>query len=171
MRRLSAEEIHDALVRATNVYGQNVTHEVKDWSGYAMDLPCPLQGVCDQELMEFLFFLGRGDRGTKESDLNVAVVQTSLLLYSNIVKNKVLANTEGCRVNKLLVSFPPWTWREGGGANVRKLVEELYLATLSRLPSEVELEKSVAHLQKHRDIGVEDLQWALLNKSEMLVNY
>jgi hypothetical protein len=47
----------------------------------------------------------------------------------------------------------------------------LFLSTLSRFPSRDEIATSVKHIEKYRDQGVEDLQWALINKLEFVVNY
>lgn len=170
VRRLSAEEIYDSMAKATNVFG----HQVKaypDWNGYAMDLPSPLNGLCDEPLREFLFFLGRGDRGTKEPDTNMSVIQSSLMVYSDLLKKKVRGDTEESRVNTLLKGHPPWKWGEEGGKKLREMIDELFLWTLSRFPTATEKAKAEKHLKEHRDIGIEDLQWALLNKSEMIVNY
>ena len=40
-----------------------------------------------------------------------------------------------------------------------------------RYPTEKERKDSVKHVESYRDKGVEDLQWALLNKLEFIVNY
>jgi hypothetical protein len=55
-----------------------------------------------------------------------------------------------------------------------RLVEELYLAFLSRLPEAWEMEAGQAHLSragKARRPAVEDLAWALLNSGEFLFNH
>jgi len=51
------------------------------------------------------------------------------------------------------------------------LVDELYLAILSRFPRETERQPIVAHLQKSasRRLALEDVIWALLNTREFLV--
>lgn len=182
VRRLWAEEIYDAMAKATNVFGHDeqgvhpgTTSEqyTTKWSGYAMDLSSPLIGLqfCDYELNNFLFFLGRGDRTTKEPDTKLSIVQASAMLYSKLVKRKVSASTEKSRVNTLLTKHPPWTWGEPKDRGAEKVVEELFLATLTRYPTQKEMAESVAHLRKYRDLGVEDLQWALINKLEFMVNY
>ena len=85
------------------------------------------------------------------------------MLNSELVKKKLLATTEGSRVSKLLQQSPP--------LSNHQLVEELFLTTLSRFPTTNELAESVAHLEAYRDQGVEDLQWALINQLEFIVNY
>ncbi|MEY4784904.1 MAG: hypothetical protein RIR41_2839, partial [Pseudomonadota bacterium] len=49
-----------------------------------------------------------------------------------------------------------------------KVVEELYLAALSRFPSKAEAAQGVDMIQKHRDQGAEDLLWTLVNRLDFL---
>jgi hypothetical protein len=98
------------------------------------------------------------------------MMQAGMLLNSEFVKKRIMASTEGSRVNKLLQDYPPWTWRNMAD-NPTMIVEELYLATLSRFPTEEELRRSLEHLNEHRDIGVEDLQWALINQPEFVLSW
>ncbi len=172
VRRLTAEEIYDALSKTSNVFGHASPDYYPEWtSGWAMDLPSALSGlsICDGELARFLFFFGRGNRNTIEPHTNPSIVQASVMLYSKLVKKKVLASTEGSRTNTLLQEYPPWSWRDR--PRLTKLIEELFLTTLSRLPDAQELAGAVKHLEKHRDKGLENLQWALFNKLEFIVNY
>ena len=53
----------------------------------------------------------------------------------------------------------------------RGLVEKIYLATLSRRPLPAEMDIALSALNKDRKQGIENLQWALLNKPEVLFNY
>jgi len=136
------------------------------WStGFAMDLPGPLLEnlFCDEDIKEFLVFFGRSDREGKLGQERPSIVQASVMLYSNLVRRKTLANTKESLVSKLLNQNPP--------LSNAQLVEELFLATLSRFPTEDERANSVKHLETYRNKGVEDLQWALLNRLEMIVNY
>ena len=84
------------------------------------------------------------------------------MLNSKLVKDRVKAKP-GSRLFKLLTQDPPLTNEH--------IVEELFLAVLSRYPSAQEKQVAVARLQKYRDAGGEDLLWALLNKLEFLFDY
>ena len=53
----------------------------------------------------------------------------------------------------------------------RGLVNRIYLATLSRDPLPAEMDVALTALGKDRTAGLENLQWALLNKPEFLFNY
>ena len=54
-----------------------------------------------------------------------------------------------------------------------ELIEELYLAALSRKPSAQEREEAASLIRssKTRDEGAQDLMWALLNSREFLFNH
>ena len=152
VRRLSAEEVYDAIAKATNVFGHGME--------YAMAQVGP---GGDAELSRFLSFFGQGNRQTKQPDTKGSIIQASLMLNSSLIKEKVLASTEGSRVKTLLNRSPALSNLE--------LVEELFLTTLSRYPTPEEMVKAVKHVEDYRNKGVEDLQWALLNKMEFMVNY
>jgi mono/diheme cytochrome c family protein len=162
VRRLSAEEIYDGLAKATGVFGHGTE--------YAMELKEP---PGDIELREFLDFFGRNNRFlTKMGNRKPSVIQASLMMNGSLVKKKIQANTEGSLTQKLLKENPPWEWSKPDKAQMLdKVIEEVYLATLSRLPTAEERATSKKHVARHRDLGLENLQWALFNKLEFIVNY
>ena len=147
VRHLSAEELYDAVSKATDVFGHGI-HYVRDTYGVSD------QGRPDQELQRFLN-LQTGDKGS--------IVQESLMLNSDVIKEKIVPSPDGSRVRKLLTKTPALSNKE--------LAEALFLATLSRYPAKDELATAVKHLEDYRDKGAEDLQWALINKLEFQVNY
>jgi hypothetical protein len=51
------------------------------------------------------------------------------------------------------------------------VVEELFMATLSREPSAEEKEVAVSVMAKDRVTGAQNVQWALLNMVEFLYNF
>ena len=55
----------------------------------------------------------------------------------------------------------------------RKIVQSAYLRTLSRYPTDQELQRSVKYLVEARDVasGARDLLWALLNTKEFILNH
>jgi hypothetical protein len=70
---------------------------------------------------------------------------------------------EKSRLHDLLNAEPPKTNAE--------IVEELFLATLSRFPLKEEAEFGARLVAEHHSQGAEDLLWVLLNKPEFLLNY
>lgn len=53
------------------------------------------------------------------------------------------------------------------------IVRELYLATLSRMPTAEDVKEALTHVNKQSDKrkGWEDVQWALLNSKEYLFRH
>lgn len=58
-------------------------------------------------------------------------------------------------------------------ADDSRLLDEIYLLTLSRLPRDAERERSLIHLASaaSRSEGFEDLLWSLLNRQEFLITH
>jgi len=84
----------------------------------------------------------------------------------NLVNGKTISDAvadSGGRIAKAILSGKP----------DRDLIEELYLASLSRRPTAAELEKGVKYLQSGsgRASRAQDLMWALLNSKAFLYNY
>jgi cytochrome c553 len=152
VRRLSAEEIYDALAKATNVFGHGIQ--------FALEQVGP---PGDAELRQFLDVFGQSNRNTKLADTRVTAVQAALLMNSDLVKQKVSAKTEGSLVHTLTHKDPPLSGD--------RMAEELYLATLSRFPTAQEAAGAAAHIDQHGVQGAEDVQWALINRPEFIVNY
>jgi hypothetical protein len=60
------------------------------------------------------------------------------------------------------------------GKSPAQVVEHLYLATLSRRPTNHELNRTLALVRKHSDQPRQaygDILWALLNSSEFILNH
>lgn len=59
------------------------------------------------------------------------------------------------------------------GTDAAKAIESLYLATLSRRPTETEIGFMTTYLQRHNDLksAYEDVLWALLKSSEFVMNH
>ncbi len=162
VRRLSAEECFDAISQATQVFPEISINGTDKKVKYVLETYSN-EDIEDTEIQRFLHFFGQTNRDKDEPDLSGSIVQASLLLNSDLIKKKISAGTEGSRAQRLLTKTPPLTNQE--------LVDELFLATLSRFPTQEELKLSVNMLKKYRDRGVEDLQWALLNKLDFMFNY
>jgi hypothetical protein len=83
-----------------------------------------------------------------------------MLIRSSVVNDRVLAANDS-RVQRLLD-----TYKDNG-----KVVDELFLATLSREPLPDERLYAVSVLDKNRREGAQNVQWALLNLVEFLYNF
>jgi len=52
-----------------------------------------------------------------------------------------------------------------------EVVEEVFLRTLSRPPTAEEKRVAIVHMSEDRIAGLEDLQWALINRPEFILNH
>lgn len=167
VRRLQAEEVHDAIVKATGVIPR-YTLEVQgaDYSltpvNWAMQLPDTREPRSNGAVAQFLNSFGRGDRDQTVRNTNGSPLQALNLMNNTFVMNRIHANNNGSTVQRVL--------RETTSPAV--IVEQLFLNTLSRYPSDAE--RAIA-LDAIRWLGnqraAEALQWSLLNKLDFVYNY
>jgi len=162
LRRLSAEELFDAVSQATKVFPEITVAGTETKVKFALQCHSS-EDIRDPEIKKFLTFFGQSNRDRKERDLIGSIVQTCLLLNSELVKKKVSAAIPGSTLQQLLSKDPP--------PSNEAMVEELFLSTLSRFPTRDEVQLGVKALERYRDKGAEDLQWALLNKLDFMFSY
>jgi hypothetical protein len=155
-RRLSAEELMDALALASGV--RPVFPQAPPDTN-AEQLNDPHIGKDG-----FLDLFGRPARESsceceRRSDLSLP---QALNLINGSTISDAVADSNG-RVAKAILSGRP----------DRDVVEELYLASLSRLPDAAELEKGLKYLKAgaSRASQAQDLLWALVNSKAFLYNY
>jgi len=159
VRQLSAEELHDAITIATSrpasfVYSGDKTGAKM---GMAMQLSGPGGGG---DVKYFMQTFGQSNRSNPPRNPTGSPLQPLLLMQSSVVNDRVLAAKDS-RVQRLLDAYKD---------NAR-VVDELFLATLSRMPSKPEKEVSVQALEQDRIRGAQNLQWALINQVEFVFNY
>jgi len=155
VRMLSAEELHDSIVLATDRPGSFTFGDEK--TGMAMHLSGPSGGG---DIRYFMQTFGQSNRNNPPRPLAGSPLQPLLLMQSPVVTERVLAAKDS-RVQRLLDSYPQNS----------RVVEEMFLATLSRPPSAAEREVALAALDKNRREGAQNLQWALINQVEFFFNY
>ena len=155
-RRLSAEELMDALALATGV---RTSFPEAPPDTNAEQLTDPHIGKDG-----FLDLFGRPQRESsceceRRSDLSLP---QALNLVNGRTISDAVADGNG-RVAKAVLSGRP----------DRDIVEELYLASLSRPPSAAELESGVKYLRSGAGLAsrAQDLLWALVNSKAFLYNY
>jgi hypothetical protein len=103
----------------------------------------------------------QGERAMPPVDKNVASpVQAMMMMTSPVVTKRVTAEGN-TRVANLLKS----------GKSDDEALEDLFLAALTRRPTADEVEVGKRVLAKDRKTGLENIQWALLNSTEFLVNH
>jgi hypothetical protein len=165
-RMLTAEEVHDSITIATGRPGsfggarKRVTDEDEPAGPtvtMAMQSAMPrAQG----ELKSFLNAFGQSNRGTPAKPSQASPLQPIMLMRSPVVNDRVLAAKDS-RVQQLLDSY-----KDNG-----KVVEELFLSTLSREPMPEEKALAVSFLDQNRVNGAQNVEWALLNLVEFLYNF
>src|SRR5262249_7253389 len=109
-------------------------------------------------IMEAFF---QGNRATQVPDGNKpTTLQALLMTGTGMVNNRVLAQN-GSNVQQLLAS----------GKSDDLIIEALFLTSLARPPTSAEVEVARRAFEKDRTQGAEDVQWALINSIEFLLNH
>jgi hypothetical protein len=112
------------------------------------------------ELKSFMQAFGQSNRGAPARPPQPSPLQPIMLMRSPVVNDRVLAAKDS-RLQRLLDNC-----QDNG-----EVVEELFLATLSRAPTPEEKAMAVSFLGKNRVEGAQNVQWALLNLVEFLYNF
>ena len=164
VKLLSAEQVHDAISQATQVFGEYKRKDrvygsplapVRYWTEAATP-----EDIGNREAKNLLHTFGQSNREQFDRQLGGSILQAMMLMNSPFVTKRVLAEG-GSLVEQLVKSAKP----------SGEIVDELYLATLSRHPLPEEKQLAVAWLDKDRKQGAEDLHWSLLNKLDFVFNY
>ncbi|HLH32825.1 MAG TPA: DUF1553 domain-containing protein, partial [Terriglobia bacterium] len=163
VRRLDAEEMHDAITKATGIiptYTLNgSTLPAVQW---AMQFPDTKEPLSNGTVAQFLNSFGRGDRDTNPRRSDGSILQTLNLMNSTVVMNRIHQNNQGSAVQTLL----------GQNADITTIITQLYLNTLSRRPTSAELGLLTPMFQQQGTrAAAENLQWSLLNKMDFMFNY
>lgn len=155
-RRILAESVVDAIIRATNVTATMTVQNVAIQR--AMMSPDPTEPRAS--FTTFMNGFGRGDRDSTPRSREGSIVQALGMLNDAFVTTRVrnAGNTTVARV--LAATRDPGT-----------IADELYIATLSRRPTAEERAAAVTHLRSGEIVRkTEDLQYALLNRLQFLYN-
>jgi hypothetical protein len=164
VRRLDAEEIHDAIVKATGItpnYTFNTPSTLPPVQ-WAMQLPDTREPTTNNAVVQFLNAFGRGDRDVNPRRFDGSVLQGLTLMNNNFVMQKIHNANAGSRVRTLLAA----------NTDPASIIRQLYLHTLSRPATDAEVNALVATYQQlGNTAATEDLQWVLLNRLQFLFNY
>ena len=155
-----AEEALDAIAKATNV---PVTYNVNGIGSVtsAMKLPDTTEPRAQGSVYgRFLDEFGRGNRDDQARTNDTSIAQALSLMNDNtIVVSRVHKATPNSTVAKTLAST----------SDPGTIVDQLFLATLSRKPTTSERLTSISYLiGGNLQQRAEDLQWTLLNSLEFL---
>ncbi len=165
VRRLRAEEIHDAVVKATGV---PVSYTVLGFSTpfrWAMELPDTTEPR-GNGVVNFLNNFGRGNRDNVARTDDSSILQGLTLLNDNFVISRVRASAANSATPNLVRRVL------AEGLTNKQIVDEMYLTVLGRYPTPQEEALSLNHFQgRDRTQAAENLLWALLNKVDFVFDY
>ncbi|MSV30080.1 MAG: DUF1553 domain-containing protein [Bryobacterales bacterium] len=167
VRRLWAEEIHDAMVQSSNVKPNYNIRGFTDQPGFApvsfaMQFPETINmpdggGSISQFLDSFL----RGNRDEDERRQDGSLLQALDMMNDNFVMSRIRATPAGVSLLSQNINLPD-----------DQLVNNLFLAVLSRYPNDAEKATALASLKSGtRAQKAENLLWSLYNKVDFLFNY
>ncbi len=156
--RLPAEMMLDAITKATNV---PVSMNVAGIGAVtkAIQLPDTVEPGPKNQFGAFLDAFGRGDRDQTPRSNDSSISQSLSLLNNTIVTTRVHRATANSTVAKVLAAT----------SDPGSIVDQIYLATLSRYPTQNERTLAMNYLTSGNVAQhAEDLQYALINQLEFL---
>ncbi|MBL8241224.1 MAG: DUF1549 domain-containing protein [Bryobacterales bacterium] len=154
-RRLWAEEIHDAIAQASGIAGTMIAMQSPGGPPAAGPGGNPFGGGPGTDpVAAFLDAFLRGNRVDQPRSGDFNVEQALRLMNNPFVLDRVQVSGERLQQSDAA------------------LIDDLFLATLGRRPTEAETSTSLATLQSgDRAAQAAHLQWTLFNKADFIYNY
>ena len=161
-RRLEGEEIHDAIVLATNIKTNYTLRDLDD-TPWAMQMPEPVEPRSNGASVNFMNPFYRGNRDSFFRIQDGSVQQQLNLMNDTFILNRLRVASSS-------------TLREAAAlTNNEEMLDQLFLLFLQRQPDEREKKMALDYLAKapsgQRNTYIEDLAWSLVNKTDFLFNY
>ena len=164
VRRLKAEEIHDSLVAATNLFTDIPIRGTDFRAKYATETRSPEdfkgKGSALKEVNFFLETFGQTNREYSERTNEGDITQAILLMNSPFVLRQIRA-APGSYLSKLLEQ----------STSEDEKITRLFQRFLVRSPAKEELVDARRVVSGAGGKGWEDLQWLLVNKVEFIHNF
>jgi len=166
-RRLDAEEVHDAIVKATQMPQPYMVQGFAEPFVWAAQLPDTSEPRSNGVARAFLDAFNRGNRDTLARRQDGSILMWLNLMNSTFVNNRTRAS--GAAASPYLAGLAR------SGSN-EQIVEDMFLTFLSRRPTEYERGVALKALERAatpaaRTAAIEDLAWALMNKTDFLFSY
>jgi hypothetical protein len=162
VRRLDAEEIHDAIQKATNVLNTYTIQSGLPSVQWAMKFPDTREPNTNGGVRAFLDSFGRGDRDQNPRRFDGSVLQGLNMMNNGFVMARIHRNNAGSRVSALLAQT----------SDPNTIIQQLFLHTLSRPATAEEIAMFAPTFQQQTvQAATESLQWVLLNRLQFLFNY
>jgi hypothetical protein len=165
-RRLSAEQMYDALTTATHTEQPMTLIGNTGVATYANQLPDPTEPFSDYRVTDFLTQFGRGNWYTLDRTSVPTILGLLFMMNdsNNVYRSMGVQNSNVGITNRVHLTdaqFP----------NDTDAITQIFLATLSRYPTSAELNIMMQRRSGPRYQWLSDLQWALLNKLDFAFNY
>ena len=162
IRVLSGTEVVDAITKVTNRPGRYRIDGVGVSRVKQLATPQNVGKAGENaEISSIMEAFFQSNRFTQVPEGNKpTTLQALLLTGGGVVNTRVLAE-KGSRVEQLLAS----------GKSNREIIEEMFLTSLARPPTPAETEVALRAVERDRKQGAEDVQWALLNGIEFILNH
>jgi hypothetical protein len=168
VRRLWAEEVHDAIAQSSGTFPSYAYTGFTDQGyprvSYAMQLPDVVNAPSDSNAVTFLDSFLRGNRDDQPRKYEGSISQALNMMNNTFVVNR----------SKATGGAPSQLISQNLSRNNADLISTLYLNILSRLPGVEEVAKAQAAIPASgstRTAAVQDLVWALYNKVDFVFNY
>jgi hypothetical protein len=166
VRRLWAEEVHDALAQSSgNLPSYTITGFTDQGFSkvsYSMQLPDTVNMPAGDIGSNFLDSFLRGNRDDQPRKQDGSILQALNLMNNQFVEARTVPT--GGNASPLIA--------KNLGLGNNDLVNTLYLTILSRYPSSDEATKAQTALATgDRSKAVQDLVWSLYNKVDFIFNY
>jgi hypothetical protein len=156
-RRLGPEEFWDAVSDSTGVHEKFKVKDLDRTVAHVMETSFNQDfAASHKELWNLLQDWGQTDREDPPTDRS-SMIQAATLMNHDLILDRVSVK-KGSRLEKLLA----------GKNTDEQIVEELFLATISRPPLPDEKRQALALLGRERKQGAEDLLWALVNRVDFV---
>ncbi len=166
VKRLSAEQVHDAIMMASGRYASYSLSRTLRGVQYAMKFPDVVNvpggnGRQPRNARMLLQAFTPGDREETRRSTEGSPLQALNLMNNAFVVQRISPNA------------PTGTLAESLKMADDALVANLYLSVLSRPPTQEETAFAVSYLQRGENRGARaaNLMWALFNKTDFYFNY
>jgi len=165
-RRLTPEEAYDSIITATRT---EAPMTVLGWDRpvvYANQLPDPTEPATDGGVTNLLAQFGRGNWMTVANNNGPTLLGLLYSMNDSFVVFRTMGDTRASVVPNNRVSQI-----HANATSDEDAIRRIFLATLTRYPTEAETATVLAARSGMRDQWLSDLQWALLNKLDFIFNY
>jgi len=148
LRPMTPEQLFDSLMTATSSHRPGATRD---------------EGRRDNWMRQFLFVFGN-DEEDEATNFQGTIPQSLMMMNGEMMKEALSGKPDSFLADVV-------DRARGARSPAVQMVDQLYLAALSRLPSARERQTALRYLQTQPDsMGVlQDLFWALLNSNEFIL--